>query len=95
MQVVTTTVTETIIDDHVARALLKREDCDDKEIEQLRDYVRHKPELIREPEFANWLKHHKEDIMRLAQEVWTTTRARDSAQEEADRTLKKRMTGED
>ena len=97
MQLITRTVEVSVIvlDHTAARQMLKRRDCDDVEIEQMKEYVRQFPEILREQDFYGWLKAHKEDIMRLAQEVWTEQRAGDVAREEAERTERKRMTGDD
>lgn len=97
MQLITKTVeVSSMVMEHTqAKAMLARRDCDDKEIEMMKDYVRQFPQILTEPGFAGWIQAHKDDIMRLAQEVWNPPRAEDAAREEAERTLKKRMTGED
>jgi hypothetical protein len=89
----TVEVSTLVIDDARAAELLERRDCDDLEIEQLKEYIKLHPHVIQTEQFAMWLPAHKEAVIRLSAK--TDGIVQDNDIEEAKRTERRRMTGQD
>lgn len=60
---------QTIITKEQYDALMKRDDCSEEEINQIKSYLRVNPADVATPEFARWLPHHKQKIMDMNRDM--------------------------